>query len=53
METLELHQMEQIEGGRDVNLEVCQSQDLWAHAVRVIPGVGSFCLGVAIGNYFY
>ena len=53
MKTLELHQMELIEGGRRVDFDVCTSQDLWAYAARVVPGVGSFCLGVAIGNWFY
>lgn len=52
MKALTLNQMEQIEGG-DVEFEVCESRDLWAYAVRVVPGVGSFCLGVAIGNWFY
>jgi hypothetical protein len=51
MKTLELEQMEHIEGG-DVEPPFCGSS-VGARILQVHPVVGGFCIGIAIGNWIY
>lgn len=52
MKTLALEQMEHIEGGVQVRPWMCGGS-IGARAMQLVPVVGGFCLGIAIGNWFY